>query len=231
MSDTAPGPDKQPKQEKGDGTAAPNVTPLRDARTQAETDKVALDEFEQLAADTILDDDEGDEPGTKDEITTPLVVKNLPRFANFRANKVTFDLWGATDRQGMDDLLYVTTKSFAPNFEDDLDLRRVRFFETVTSDSVVRLVYCFVPEKTGRKANTWTASKLSALEQSQSVWTTMRSRKKLEQYTYRQATKDYGEPKFSGLTPAQHVANLKKLGLLVDTRDHPFYRKATDTEE
>jgi hypothetical protein len=194
-------------------------------------DAAVLDEFEQLAADTILDDDDGDEPGAKDEISTPLVVKNLPRFANFRSNKKTFDLWGTTDRQGIDDLVYLTTKSFAPNFEDDVDLRRIRFFETVTTDGVVRLVYCFLPEKIGRMPNTWTVSKLAALEMSQSQWTTMRSRKKLQQYTYRPSSKDYGEPKFSGLTPAQHVANLRKLGLLVDNKDHPFYRKATDREE
>lgn len=195
------------------------------------SDEAVLDEFEQLAADTILDDDDGDEPGAKDEITTPLVEKNLPRFANFRSNPRTFDLWGTTDRQGMDDLLFITTKQFAPNFEEDVELRRVRFFETVTTDGVSRLIYCFVPEKTGRKPNTWLTSKLAALEHGKTRWTTMRSRKKLQQYTYRPSSKDYGEPKFSGLSPGQHVANLRKLGLVVDSKDHPFYKKATDTEE
>src|SRR5215813_3049803 len=81
-------------------------------------DEAVLDEFERLAADTILDDDDGDEPGAKEEISRPLVAKNLPKFANFRSNEVTFDMWGTTDREGMDDLVFVTTKKFAPNFED-----------------------------------------------------------------------------------------------------------------
>jgi hypothetical protein len=194
------------------------------------TDGAILDEFEQLAADTILDDDDGDEPGAKEEITTPLVVKNLPKFANFRSNPVTFDLWGTTDEQGMDDVVVVTTKKFAPNFEDDVDLCRVRFFETATFDGVIRLVYCFIPEKTGR-ANTWLTSKLAALEMSKTQWTTMRSRKKLKQYTYRPAAKDYGKPTFSGRSPGQWIAELRKLGMLVDSKDHPFFKKATDTEE
>ena len=223
----------------GNGQVRPSEPPARvtvenTASEQSEheaRDEIVLDEFEQLAADTILDDEDGDEPGAKDETSTPLVVKNLPQFANFRSNKTTFDLWGTTTRQGMDELVIVTTRSFASNFEDDVDLRRIRFFETVTADGVVRLVYCFVPEKTGRMPNTWLTSKLAALEMSQSRWTTMRSRKKLQQYTFRPSSKDYGEPKFSGLAPAQHVANLRQLGLLVDNKDHPFYRNVTDSEE
>jgi len=62
-------------------------------------DRAVLDEFEQLAADTILDDDDGDDPGANEEITTPLVFKKLPKFCNFRANPETFDLWGTTDDQ------------------------------------------------------------------------------------------------------------------------------------
>jgi hypothetical protein len=132
----------------------------------------------------------------------------------------------------MDELLFVATKSFAPNFEDDVDLRRVRFFETVTTDGVIRLVWCFEPEKGTRKPNTWLTSKLEALQQSQKQWTTMRSRKKLQQYTYRPSRKQevYGEPKFSGRTPAQWIAELRKLGMLVENRDHPYYKKATDSE-
>jgi hypothetical protein len=194
-------------------------------------DDAALDEFEQLAADTILDDDDGDEPGAKDEVSELLVEKKLPRFANFQSNPVTFELWGAADRQGMDDMVYVTTKSFAPHFEDDVDLQRVRFYETVTTDGVIRLIYCFVPEKIGRKPNTAQTSKLAALEASKTQWTTMRWRKKLMQYTYRPSRKDYGAPKFSGLTPPQFVAKLKEQGLLVVSKDHPYYKKATDTEE
>lgn len=215
-----------------------NVTSLRQEKSlpppsgqKNRNEKAVLDEFERLAADTILDDDEGEEPGAKDEVTTPLVVKKLPRFANFRASPQTFDLWGTTDQQGMDDLLYTTTKSFAPQFENDVELRRFRFFETVSSDGVVRLVWCPVPEKDGRPANHWVTSKLAALVHAQSQWTTMRSRSKLGQYTYRASAKpaEYGEPRFSGRSPAQWIVELKKLGMLVDSKDHEFYRKATDS--
>jgi hypothetical protein len=157
-------------------------------------------------------------------------VKKLPRFAVFRAHQKTFDLWGTSDQQGMDDLLYVTTKSFAPHFEEDVELRRIRFFETVTTDGVVRLVWCPVPEQGRRQSGDWLTSKRAALEHAQSQWTTMRSRKKLMQYTYRRSTKEYGEPKFSGRTPQQWVNELKKLGILVVSKDHEFYRKATDSE-
>jgi hypothetical protein len=217
----------------GNGAEAPPRVVVENtaAGHQVRDDKAVLDEFEQLASDTILDDGDGDEPGAKDEVSTPLVLRKLPRFAIFRANPRTFDLWGTPDDQGMDQLVYVTTKTFAPHLEEDVDLRRVRFFETVTTDRIVRLIYCFLPEKTGRSPNIWQTSKLAALEMAQSRWTTMRSRTKLQQYTFRPASKDYGEPKFSGLTPAQHVVELKKMGLLVDNKDHPFYRKATDSEE
>jgi hypothetical protein len=194
-------------------------------------DEEVLDEYERLAKDTILDDLDGQEPGADEEITTPIVAKSLPRFSNFRSNPATFELWGTTDRQGMDELVFVTTKSFAPNFEDDVELRRVRFYETVTPDGIVRLVYSFVPENGERSPNTWTTSKIAALDMSKTRWMTMRSRKKLQQYTYRPARKDYDEPRFSGRTPGQWIAELKKAGLLVDSKDHPFYRKASDTEE
>jgi hypothetical protein len=85
-------------------------------------DEAVLDEFEQLAKDTILDDDDGDAPEAEDEISTPLIVKNLPRFAHFRLNpEVVFELWGTKDEQGFDELLFVTTKQFARNFEDDVN--------------------------------------------------------------------------------------------------------------
>ena len=195
-------------------------------------DRAVLDEFEQLAADTILDDDDGDDPGAKEEITTPLVFKKLPKFCNFRANPETFDLWGTTDDQGMEELVIVTTKEFAPNFEEDVELRRIRFYETVTAhDGLIREVWCPVPEK-GKKANLWIQTRFDALEHAKAKWTTMRSRTKLGQYTYRPSRKqeEYGEPKFSGLTRGQRVANLKKLGLLADSKNHPFFKKATDTE-
>jgi hypothetical protein len=192
-----------------------------------------LDEAERLAADAILDDNDGDAPGDQEEIVQALIVKNLPKFAVYRTSLVTFDLWGVTDRQGMDDLLFVTTKSFAPHFEEDVELRRVRFFETVTSpDSVVRLVWCFVPEKSGRLANTWLSSKLAALEFGQEKWATMRSRKTLQQYTFRAVKKqEREEAKYSGRTPAEWIMELKKQGLLVIDTKHDFYKKATDNDE
>jgi hypothetical protein len=93
------------------------------------------------------------------------------------------------------------------------------------------VVYCFVPEKGERKPNSWLTSKLAAMEMSLTQWTTMRSRKKLDQYTYRPSRNDYGKPKFSGLSRGQLIAKLRKLGLLVEDESHPYYRKATDTEE
>jgi hypothetical protein len=210
-----------------------NVTPFTAPKSSephiSEGEKAALDKAEELANDALLDDDEGDEPGASDEITRSLVVKKLPRFANFRASPVTFDLWGTIDQQGMDERVIVTTRSFAPAFEEDVELRRFRFFETVTSDGVVRLVWCPVPDK-GGKANSWITSKLAALEHGQKEWTTMRSRPKLDQWTFRASSKDYGTPKFSGRTKAQWIAELDKLGLLVTNRKHEFFRKATDSE-
>jgi hypothetical protein len=58
----------------------------------------------------------------------------------------------------------------------------------------------------------------------------MRSIKLLKQYTYRRSRKDYGKPKFSGRSRGQWVAELHKLGMLVNSKEHPFYKKATDTE-
>jgi hypothetical protein len=100
----------------------------------------------------------------------------------------------------------------------------------VTSDGVIRLVYWFVPEKPGSNPNNWSKTKLEALVVSQSQWTTMRSRSTLQSYAYRPSRKNYGEPKFGGLTPAQYVLKLKELGMLVDSGEHPFYRKVTDSE-
>jgi hypothetical protein len=223
----------------GSGGAATgdNVKPFQPATIDTKSsvskaDLEALDDYERLADDALLDDDEGDSPGDSDENERALVVKKLPRFAIFRASKRTFDLWGTSDQQGMDELLYATTRSFAPRFEEDVELRRVRFFETVTTDGVVRLIWCMVPEKTKREPNTWQTTKLAALEHAQKQWTTMRSRQKLQQYTFRASTKqaEHGEPKFSGRSPQQWVLELKKLGVLVDSTEHEFYRKATDSD-
>jgi hypothetical protein len=205
------------------------VEAIKASVSQAE--RQTLDEAERLAADAILDDDDGDAPSDKEEIAQALIVKKLPRYSHFRASPMTFDLWGTTDRAGMDDLLFVTTKSFAPNFEDDVDLVRVRFFETVTSDGVVRLVWCTVPEKGGRLPNSWQTSKLAALEHAQQHWTTMRSRKLLSQYTFRPSrNQNRPEPKFSGRSAAQWLLELKNQGMLVDSTNHDFFKKATDSE-
>jgi hypothetical protein len=193
-------------------------------------DHTALDEAEQLLAESILTDDDGDEPGETDEIKIPIVVKKLPQFANFRA-KPLFELWAASSHEGMDETIHPTTKTFAPQFENDVDLRRCRFYETVTAnDNVVRLVWAFVPDAGERNRNLWVASKIAALEHARDKWTTMRSRKKLQQYTFRASTKDFGEPRFSGLTKEEHLKNLKEQGFLVTDKDHPFYKRATDTE-
>jgi hypothetical protein len=198
--------------------------------TLSQEDREALDEAERLLAVTVLTDDDGDEPGERDEVKTPIITKKLPQFAIFQARRV-FDLWAASSRDGMDDTIVVTTKTFAPNFENDLELRRCRIYETVTAnDNVVRLTWAFIPEARDKTGNTWTISRFNAFEHAIGVWTTMRSRKKLSQYTFRPAAKDHGPPRFSDLTPAQHLQNLKEMGLLVDSRDHPFFKKATDTE-
>jgi hypothetical protein len=213
-------------------TAADHTVPLAGAPASGllPEDQAALDEAERLAADCILSLEDGDEPGERDEIKIPLVKKNLPRFAVFRS-KALFDMWGVSDQQDMNELVYVTTKTFAPNFENDVELRRCRIYETVTAnDNVVRLTWAFFPETGGRSPNTWIDSRFKAMEFSTKQWTTMRSRKKLAQWTYRPAAKDHGEPRFSGLIPAQHLLNLKELGLLVDSKDHHFFKKVTDTE-
>jgi hypothetical protein len=196
-------------------------------------DRAALDEAEKLAEDALLDEDEGDSPSESSEIVKPLVVKKLPRFANFRASPQTFELWGTVDQQGMEESVITTTRSFAPQFEDDVELRRIRFYETVTTDGVVRLIWCPLPEKNERNPNAWITTKIEAMDHAQVQWTTMRSRPKLGQWTYRPSTKqdkEYGKPKFSGRTKAQWLLELKKLGLLVQDKDHAFYQKATDTE-
>ena len=198
--------------------------------TVSREDQEALNEAERLLADSILTDEDGDEPGERDEVKTPLFTKKLPQFAIFQAKRVV-DVWAAPSRDGMDDTIVITTKTFAPNFENDLELRRCRIYETVTAnDNVVRLTWAFIPETHDKTGNTWTISRFNTFEHAIGVWTTMRSRKKLSQYTFRRAARDHGPPRFSGLTPAQHLQNLKEMGLLVDSRDHPFFKKATDSE-
>jgi hypothetical protein len=214
---------------------ADNVTPF-DPGTSARpaigpAERETLDREEALANDALLDDDEGDAPGDRDEIVKPLVDKKLPKFSIFQASLVTFELWGTVEQSGMDELLWLTTKSFAPNFEDDVELRRYRFYETVTTDGIVRLIWCPVPGKDERRPNAWIITKLDAMTLAQGTWTTMRSRSKLGQWTYRAAKRqDYPGPKFSGRTPTQWVTELRKLKMIVDTPDHHFYKRATDNE-
>jgi hypothetical protein len=211
-----------------------NVTPQQPAAKSPITaeEQAVLDEAEELANDALLDEDDGDDPGAKDEVSQSLVVKKLPAFVSFMASPTTFELFGTVLALGMDELLYCTTKSFAPNFEEDVELRRFRFYETVTPDGVVRLVWCPLPGKDEKKPNSWITSKIDALEHAKTMWTTMRSRKKLQQWTYRPSRKqkEHGKPKFSGRTPAQWILELKKQGMLVVSKDHEFYKKATDSE-
>jgi hypothetical protein len=132
----------------------------------------------------------------------------------------------------MKELIFVTTKSFAPRFEDDVDLRRCRFYETVTHpDNVLRVIWAFLPEASERSGNLWTETKFQAMELATKVWTTMRSRTTLQQYTYRASTnQDRGRPRFSLLTPQQYLLKFKDQGVLVDREDHHFFKTATDTE-
>jgi len=124
------------------------------------------------------------------------------------------------------------TKEFAPVMEEEVELRKMRFYETATADGVVRLVYNSLPEKDAKTPNTWLASKAAAMELAKTVWVTMRSAKKLAQYTFRRAKKDYGPPQFSGLSRGELIHHaLRKPGLLVEDETHPFYRKAADLDD
>jgi hypothetical protein len=146
-------------------------------------DHAALDEAEQLLAATMLTHDDADEPGERDEVKIPLFTKKLPQFAIFMAQFVV-DVWAAPVRDGMEDTIVITTKAFAPNFENDLELKRCRIYETVTAnDNVVRLTFAFIPEARDKTGNAWTISRFNAFEHATRVWTTMRSRQKLGQYS------------------------------------------------
>jgi hypothetical protein len=190
----------------------------------SQQDRATLDEAERLAADCILDSDDGNEPGENDEIKITPIQKNLPKYAVFMSKPIC-DLWATALQQGMKDLIFTTTKTFAPRFEDDVDLRRCRFYETVTHpDNVLRVIWAFLPEASERSSNLWTETKYQAMEFAKTQWTTMRSRTKLQQYTYR------GEPRFSNLTPQQYLMKFKEQGVLVVGEDHHFFKTATDTE-
>jgi hypothetical protein len=214
-------------------TAQDNITPLQPPTKAAKTqisaeERAILDEAEELAKDAILEDTDGDDPGAKDEVAQIIVVKNLPKFVSFRVNPVHFELFGTVLQQGMDEVCYPTTKSFAPNFEEDVELKRYCFYETVTRDGVIRLVWAPKPGKDEK--NLWIKTKVEAMEHAKQQWTAMRSRTSLGQWTYRPSRKQEGEPKFSGRTSTQWTLELKKAGLLVTDKQHAFYKKATDNE-
>jgi hypothetical protein len=197
------------------------------------SDEELLNDFEALERATTLDSDEDDEPGAREEVPVIPVVKKLPKFARFRVNADTvFDLWGTVDEAGMDSRVIGVTKEFAPVMEEEVELRKVRFYETVTADGVVRLVYNFLPDRNEKNPNSWLVSKAAAMELAMTAWVTMRSVQKLAQYTYRRAAKDYGTPRFSGMSRGELIHHaLRKPGLLVEDETHPFYRKAADLDD
>src|SRR5262249_34522515 len=117
-------------------TTEPQVIPPATRRA----DEAVLDQYEALERAPVLDDDDDDEPGTKEEISVIPIVNKMPKFARFRVNRDTFfDMWGTSDENGLDRTVVAVTKEFAPVLEEEAELRRVRFYETVTSDGVVRL--------------------------------------------------------------------------------------------
>jgi hypothetical protein len=141
-------------------------------------------------------------------------------------------MWATTDEAGLDRNIVVVSKEFAPVLEEETELRRVRFYETVTSDGVVRLVFNFMPDRNAKNQNTWLASKQAALEAAFTCWVTMRSRRNMQQYTHRRALKDPGEPRFSGLRRGELIHKALRLpGLLVEDEEHPFYKKAADLDD
>src|SRR5215469_12254110 len=103
------------------------------ATQTAQSDAEKLDEFERLARDTILEDEE--EVQGKDEKSAIDVTDKMPKYTPFRANPdATFDLWGLQDESGLRKTVLAVTKEFAPTMEEEAELRRVRFYETVTED-------------------------------------------------------------------------------------------------
>jgi hypothetical protein len=224
----------------GDGATSEPLKPAGDIAVGSlppdpgpTADEAILDEFEALERATTLDGDEDDEPGAKEEVALIPVVGKLPKFARFRVNPDTiFDMWGVTDEAGMDRTVIVVTKEFAPVLEEEVELRKVRFYETVTADGVVRLVYNFLPENDEKTPNSWLASKAAVMERAKTTWVTMRSVKRLGQYTFRPASKDYDPPQFSGMSRGELIHHaLRKAGLLVEDESHGFYRKAADLDD
>ena len=97
---------------------------------------------------------------------------------------------------------------------------------------MVRLLYNFLPDKDAKSPNLWLTTKADAMEMAKDAWVTMRSVKKLGQYTFRRTARDHGQPQFSGLSRGELIHRaLRKPGLLVEDESHPFYRKAADLED
>jgi hypothetical protein len=196
-------------------------------------DKATLDEYERLESATIIDEDDAEVEGS-DEPSVIDVEDRIPKWTPFRVNPDTsFVLWGVIHQAQMDKTIITTTKEFAPELEaQEVDLRPVRFWETVTADGVVRLVYSFTPEKGARKPNTWLASKREVMNAARTDWITMASRRKLGKFTYRKCRRDHGEPKFSGYTIGQLIEyGLRRQGLLVENEEHDFYKLVAEIDD
>jgi hypothetical protein len=195
------------------------------------SDTEQLDEYERIARDCILEEDE-DEVSRDDEKGIIAVISKMPKFVGFRVNPATIiDLFGLTDADGLEKTVLAVSKEFAPTLEEYEDLRRVRFYETVSFDGVPRIVYNFMPDKDSRTPNLWLASKKEVMEAAVKHWVTMRSRRKLGKFTHQRCRRDYGEPRFLGWSVGEIIIHvLKKPGLLIESEDHPFYRKAADLE-
>jgi|SRR5215469_4199389 len=205
----------------------PAAPPLSDA------DKAILDEYERLESATVIDEDDTEIDGG-DEPSTIEVEDRIPRWTPFRVNPNTsFVLWGVIHHSNMDKTIIVSTKEFGPELEaQEVDLRPVRFWETVTQDSVIRLVYSFVPEKGARKPNNWLVSKREVMNAAKDDWVTMTSRPKFGKFTFRKCRRDHGEPKFSGYTIGQLIEyGLRKPGLLVENETHAFYKLIAELDD
>src|SRR3954470_19678869 len=179
---------------------ADHLHPIAGGAAASADDQRLLDEFERLERDNILDDDDVELAG-KEETTVIPVVAKMPKFTPFRVNpNTTFDMWGTTDESGLEKIVVPVSKEFAPVLEEEVELRKVRFYETVTPDGMVRLVYCFLPDKDEKVPNTWLASKQACFEKATTCWVTMRSKRQAQQYVFRASSRDLGTPQFSGMS-------------------------------
>ena len=94
------------------GAAQPE--PSHDPAEARQTDKAVLDNYEALERSVILDDEDEDELGGKDEIAAIPIVKKMPKFTRFRVNPETvFDMLATTDEAGMESTIIAVSKEFA----------------------------------------------------------------------------------------------------------------------